>query len=50
MIIGVHIRPGPFNLKLYSMSIPLTVANFFQKFLLHKNRRGGGELFLKNAQ
>ena len=32
------------------MSISLSVANFFQKYLLHKNWRGGGELLLKNVQ
>ena len=36
-VIGVHIRPrgpGPLNLKFCSMSIPLTVANFFRKYFV----------------
>ena len=40
----------PLNFKFCSMSIPLTVANFFQNSLLHKNWRGGGALVVKNAQ
>ena len=32
------------------MSIPLTVAYFFQKYFLHKNWRGGGKLLLKNVK
>ena len=32
------------------MSIPLTVANFFQSILLHKNWPGGGEVLLKTVQ
>ena len=42
--------PGSLNLKICSMSIPLTVANFFKSILLHKIWRGGGELLLKNVQ
>ena len=38
-------------IQLYcSMSISLTVANFFKSILLLKNWRGGGELLLKNVQ
>ena len=36
-VIGIHIRPegpSPLNSKIYSMSIPLTVANFFQKYFV----------------
>ena len=36
--------PGPLNSKNCSTSIPLTVANFFQKYFVHKKWRGGGEL------
>ena len=53
MVIGVYIRPGGLghlNSKICSMSIPLTVAKFFLSILLHNNRRGGGELLLKNVQ
>ena len=43
--------PRPLNSKFCSMSVPLTVANFFQKsILLHKNWPGEGELLLKNVQ
>ena len=36
-VIGVHIRPGAprrLNSKICSMSIPLTVANFFQRYFV----------------
>ena len=42
--------PVPLNLNICSMSIPLTVSNFFQSILLHKNWPGGGEVLLKNVQ
>ena len=52
-VIGVRVQPGgpgPLNSKISLMRILLTVANFFQKFLLHKNWPGGGELLLQNVQ
>ena len=50
---GAPIQPGgtsPVNTEICSMSIPLIVANFFQKYFVPKNRRGGAELLLKNVQ
>ena len=42
--------PDPLNSIICSMSIPLTVAKFFQRYFLHKHWRDGGELLLKNVQ
>ena len=52
-LMEVHIQPGgpgPINSNFCSMSIPLTVANFFKSDLLHKSRPGGDDLLLQNVQ